>query len=158
MEIFKEIEAENGDFFKIQLTYEERQRNRLRKKDENGYEILIIADRGKVLREGQVFGSSTGKVIQIDCAKEQLLHIVCEKPMELLKVIYHLGNRHAKVQIKNCSVRILADPILEDMVSGIGAKVTKVSDSFEAESGAYVHGNNKKNAATIHEFTDTNEN
>ena len=44
------------------------------------------------------------------------------------------------------------------MVLGIGAQVTKVSDSFEAEPGAYVHGHNKKNVATIHEFTDTNEN
>ena len=158
MEIFKEIKAENGDCFKIALTYEERQKNRLRKIDDNGEEILMLADRGNFLREGQLFGSSTGKVIEIDCAKEELLHIVCEKPIELLKVVYHLGNRHAKVQIGSCSVRVLADPILEDMVLGIGAQVTKVSDSFDAEPGAYVHVNNKKNVATIHEFTDTNEN
>ena len=159
MEIFKMVAVDDYNPLIIYLTYEERQKNRLQKKTESGDDFLMLANRGKFLHCGDFLKSSSGKVIKIDCAKEKLLHITCEEPLTLIKVAYHLGNRHAKVQIQMSYIRVLADSVLEDMVMGIGAKVVRVYDVFNPEVGAYAdHIRNKKSTATIHEFTDKNGN
>lgn len=83
---------------------------------------------------------TNGGAIEVAAAPEKVLHVVCSSSLELARAAYHLGNRHAAVQLGHGFLRIIEDSILEEMLNGLGAKVTKIEAPFEPEPGAYVAG------------------
>jgi urease accessory protein len=121
---------------RLMLAYEERQKSRLRAKLESGEEVALVLPRGNVLRGGDVVKATDGRVIEIVSAPEKLLHI---ESSSLAKVAYHLGNRHVPVQVGEGFLRIAEDHVLEDMLRGLGARVSHVEAPFEPEAGAYGH-------------------
>jgi urease accessory protein len=118
------------------LSFEQRQKSRLRAKLESGEEIALVLPRGNVLRGGDVVKSADGRVVEIVSAPEKLLHIEADS---LARVAYHLGNRHVPVQVGDGFLRIAEDHVLEHMLHGLGARVSHVEAPFEPESGAYGH-------------------
>jgi len=118
------------------LPFEERQKSRLHARLENGEEVALVLPRGKVLRNGDVVKAPDGRAIEIVSAPEKLLHIEADS---LARVAYHLGNRHVAVQVGDGFLRIAEDHVLEDMLRGLGARVTHVEAPFEPEAGAYGH-------------------
>ena len=122
---------------KIALTYEERQKSRLRLRLESGEELAISRPRGSVLRGGDMVQTTSGTSVEIVSAPEKLLHIEADS---LARVAYHLGNRHVPVQVGAAFLRIAQDHVLEEMVKGLGASVTRVEAPFEPEAGAYGGG------------------
>ena len=121
---------------KISLTYEQRQKSRLRVRLESGEEVAISRPRGSVLRAGERVQTTSGATVEIECAPEKLLHIEADS---LARLAYHLGNRHVPVQVGERFLRIAEDHVLEEMVRKLGARVTHVEAPFEPESGAYSH-------------------
>ncbi len=58
-----------------------------------------------------------------------------------MRLAWHLGNRHTDVQIAGARLRIRRDHVLEEMVAGLGAKVTAVDAPFDPEPAApQAHG------------------
>lgn len=121
---------------RLVLPFEERQKSRLRARLESGEEVALVLPRGKVLRGGDRVTTTDGRVVEIVGAAEKLLHIEADS---LARVAYHLGNRHVPVQVGNGFLRIAEDHVLEDMLRGLGARVTHVEAPFEPEAGAYGH-------------------
>jgi urease accessory protein len=119
---------------RLVLPFEERQRSRLRARLESGEEVALVVPRGKVLRSGDVVRTAGGREIEIVSAAEKLLHIEADS---LARVAYHLGNRHVAVQVGDGFLRIAEDHVLEQMLRGLGARVTHVEAPFEPEAGAY---------------------
>ena len=119
---------------RLVLPFEERQRSRLRARLESGEEVALVVPRGKVLRSGDVVRTAGGREIEIVSAPEKLLHIEADS---LARVAYHLGNRHVAVQVGDGFLRIAEDHVLEQMLRGLGARVTHVEAPFEPEAGAY---------------------
>ena len=128
--------AEVFPFLKIALTYEQRQKSRLRVRLDSGGEVAISRPRGSVLRAGERVQTTTGATVEIVSAPEKLLHIEADS---LARLAYHLGNRHVPVQVGEWFLRIGEDHVLEEMVRKLGARVTHVEAPFEPESGAYSH-------------------
>jgi len=128
--------AEVLSLLKIALTYEQRQKSRLRVRLDSGEEVAISRARGSVLRAGERIQTTSGATVEIVCAPEKLLHIEADS---LARVAYHLGNRHVPVQVGERFLRIAEDHVLEEMVRKLGARVTRVEAPFEPESGAYSH-------------------
>lgn len=120
---------------KVALTYEQRQKSRLRLRLETGEEVAISRPRGTVLRNGDKLQTAHG-AIEIVSAPEKLLHIEADS---LTRVAYHLGNRHVAVQVGASFLRIAEDHVLEAMARKLGARVSHVEAPFEPESGAYGH-------------------
>lgn len=120
----------------VVLSFEQRQRSRLRVKLASGDEVAFVLPRGEVRRAGDRIAATDGRVFEVVPAPERLLHV--ESP-ELARVAYHLGNRHVAVQIGDGFLRIAEDHVLEHMLEHLGAKVTRVEAPFEPESGAYQH-------------------
>lgn len=118
------------------LSFEQRQKSRLRAKLESGEEVALVLPRGTVLRGGDRVTTTDGRVVEIVGAPEKLLHIESES---LAKVAYHLGNRHVAVQVGQGYLRIAEDHVLEDMLRRLGARVSHVEAPFEPEAGAYGH-------------------
>lgn len=122
---------------RLVLTFDERQKSRLRARSEGGEEVALLLERGKVRRGGERVTATDGKVYEIVAMREKLLHIESDA---LVRVAYHLGNRHIPVQVGAGFLRIAEDHVLEQMVKGLGAKVTHVEAPFEPETGAYGGG------------------
>lgn len=59
---------------------------------------------------------------------------------DLARYAWHIGNRHTPCQIEAARLVIRADHVLEHMLLGLGARVTRVSEPFIPEKGAYGMG------------------
>ncbi len=138
------------------LPFEMRQKSRLRATVSDGEEIGLFLDRGTVLRGGDCVRAQDGRVVRIVAADEDLLEVRCADADALVRAAYHLGNRHATVQIGAGWLRIAADEVLAAMLLGMGATVRAVRAPFEPEAGAYAadhaHSGAARHAGIIHDF------
>jgi len=121
---------------RLVLSFEQRQKSRLRVRAESGEEVALVLERGRTLRGGERVTTTDGRVVEIVGAPEKLLHIEADS---LARIAYHLGNRHVPVQVGEDFLRIAEDQVLERMLRGLGARVTHVVAPFEPEAGAYGH-------------------
>lgn len=126
------------------LPFELREKSRLRAKLVSGEDVAIFTTRGTVLRNGELLQGDDGRVIKIIAAPEHTFHVTCDDAQTLLRCAFHLGNRHTQVEIgthgKAGFLRIRRDPVLRDMLTGLGAVVTEEEAPFEPEAGAYGGG------------------
>jgi urease accessory protein len=81
-----------------------------------------------------------GSIVLVAGKPEPLLEIAAASPHELARLAWHIGNRHTDVQIVGECLRIRRDHVLEDMLRGLGAKLTPIDAPFDPEHGAYGHG------------------
>jgi urease accessory protein len=143
---------------KLSLPYEQRQKRWLRARLVSGEQVALKLRRGETLRGGDLLAAPNGGAIEVAAAPEKVLHVVCSSSLELARAAYHLGNRHAAVQLGSGFLRIIDDAVLEEMLRGLGAKVTKIEAPFEPEPGAYggAHAHASDDASSeygrIHEY------
>ena len=78
-----------------------------------------------------------GRLIEVVAAPEPLLEIRGRDPHHLVRVAWHLGNRHLPTQIMAKGLRIRRDHVIEAMVKGLGARVIEIEAPFDPEGGAY---------------------
>ena len=150
---FKKIKYWEGNCQKIFLNHEQRKSGRLKLKYKDREDIFITGDRSEVILNGDYYMSVSGSVILIESAKEKLLHIETRRKIDLLKIAYHLGNRHSPIQINHSWLRILDDPVLTHIVQGLGGVTKSIEDAFEPELGAYAnHTTARASGALIHQF------
>ena len=153
MEIFKTISWEEQPSLTLPLTYDQRCKSRVQTILADGQEVVIVADRGERLDKGKLLKSGSGRVLLIVGAMESLLHVIANNSINLSKIAYHLGNRHARIQIDQNWLRITPDLVLSRMIKGLGGETSEVLDVFEPEPGAYSgHPKSSIGAAVIHEF------
>jgi len=152
----KRIPPQSGFDALLALPFEQRQKSRLRTTVAGGEEIGLFLERGIVLRGGDCLRADDGRVVRVVAAPEDLLEIRCADPEALARAAYHLGNRHAPVQVGNGWLRIAADEVLAGMLRGQGATVTPVAAPFEPEAGAYggrhAHDGETMHGGIIHDF------
>jgi urease accessory protein len=126
------------------LPYELREKSRLRAQLTSGEDVAVFTVRGTVLRNGDLLRGDDGRVVRIVAAKEATYRVECVTPRDLLRCAFHLGNRHTQAQVAGEAasgfLRIRKDPVLKDMLQGLGATVTEEEAPFEPESGAYGGG------------------
>jgi urease accessory protein len=121
----------------LTLPFELRQKSRLLATLDSGRQIALALPRGHVLRNGALLLASDGAAIEIRSAKEELSVVDSPDPSALIRVAYHLGNRHVALQIEPRGLAYLHDHVLDDMVRGLGLAPRVEERPFEPESGAY---------------------
>ena len=119
---------------RLTLSFELRQKSRLRARLQSGEEVALILPRGTIMRGGDIVTAVDGRRVEIVSAPEKLLHV---ESASLARAAYHLGNRHVPVQVGEGFLRIAEDHVLEEMLRKLGARVTHVEAPFEPEGGAY---------------------
>ena len=138
---------------RLVLPFELRCRSRLRTRLETGEEAGLFLEPGTVLRGGDRLLGNDGRVVEVVAAPEQLMEARSEDPAQLARLAYHLGNRHVAVEVGPQWLRFAADAVLEQMLVGLGARVTEVVAPFEPEGGAYRHGHGHgRGQPAIHHF------
>ena len=75
--------------------------------------------------------------LEVTAAAEPLLQVTAATPRDLLRLAWHLGNRHLPAQIEPERILIRPDHVIADMLAGLGAVVKDVSEPFDPEGGAY---------------------
>jgi urease accessory protein len=122
------------------LPFEQRERCRQRARLASGEEVALFLVRGTVLRDGDLLLGEGGRVVRIEAALEPTYVVRCGDATLLARCAFHLGNRHTQTQVGPGWLRIRADPVLREMVAGLGADVSEELAKFEPEAGAYGGG------------------
>ncbi|MFP6696798.1 MAG: urease accessory protein UreE [Alphaproteobacteria bacterium] len=125
--------AEDG----VTLAFDDRHRRRIRLHTDKGEEILLDLPKAIAMAHGDGLRISDGRWLAVRAAPEALLEIRCPTPLALLRMAWHLGNRHLPTDVTAERLRIRPDHVIEAMVRGMGAKVVEVIEPFQPEGGAY---------------------
>ncbi len=121
------------------LTFDQREKSRLRATSVGGEEIGVQLRIGTVLSHGDKLQLSDGRVIEVLAAEESLHEVRAESVPALMRIAYHVGNRHVPLQVNDDHLLMLPDHVLKAMVEGLGGAVREVRRPFQPESGAYGH-------------------
>ena len=121
----------------VLLDFDDRHRRRMAMKGTRGLEFLLDLETAVVLRGGDALVLEDGRLVEVVAAPEPLLEIRGRDPQHLVRLAWHLGNRHLPVQIVPDGLLIRADHVIVDMVRGLGAVVEPRRCAFDPEAGAY---------------------
>ncbi|HEY0062908.1 MAG TPA: urease accessory protein UreE, partial [Telluria sp.] len=102
------------------LAYDQREKCRFRARLADGEEVGVFTARGSVLRDGDLLTGEDKRVIRVRAAFEPTYTVYCATPHILARCAFHLGNRHTQTQIGDGFLRIRVDPVLKEMVEGLG--------------------------------------
>jgi urease accessory protein len=121
----------------IVLGFDDRHRRRMAMTGTRGLEFLLDLENAVVLSGGDALVLDDGRLIEVVAAPEPLVEIRGNDPHHLVRVAWHLGNRHLPTQIMAKGLRIRRDHVIEAMVKGLGARVIEIEAPFDPEGGAY---------------------
>ena len=121
----------------ITLPREERYRRRVRWLTDCGRAFLLDLAETTYLPNGAGLLTEDGEMIVVRAAAEDLLKISAPSSIELMRIAWHIGNRHTPAEITEHAIYILPDHVLAAMVEGLGGSVESTSRPFEPEGGAY---------------------
>lgn len=125
----------------VVLDFDQRHRRRMTMTGVRGLEFLLDLPKAQRLRHGDALLLEDGRRVRIKAAPEQLAKITMPAAGSLVRVAWHLGNRHLPVMLAGDHILIRRDHVIEDMVRGLGATVEHVEGPFDPEAGAYAgHG------------------
>jgi urease accessory protein len=124
---------------RVVLDAGDRNRRRIVLTGEQGTRFMLDFPAPVTLRDGDGLMLDDGSVVLVAGAPEALLEVAGPNAFETVRLAWHLGNRHTDVQIVGGKIRIRADHVLEDMLRGLGAQVSKLDAPFDPEP-ASPHG------------------
>ncbi len=125
----------------LTLEFGDRHRRRIRLEDDAGEPLLLDLPRATLLADGDALVLENGDLVRVRAAPENVLDIAPQDLEHGLRIAWHVGNRHVPLQVlPGGSLRILADHVLANMLTGLGARLVERSAPFDPEAGAYADG------------------
>jgi urease accessory protein len=134
----------------VVLDFDDRHRRRMAMTGTRGLEFLLDLENAVALRGGDALVLEDGRLIEVVAAAEPLLEIRGADPLHLVRVAWHLGNRHLPTQIMPKGLRIRRDHVIEAMVKGLGARIIEIEAPFDPEGGAYASSHAHASEAHAH--------
>ena len=124
----------------VVLDFDERHRRRIAMTGTGGLDFLLDLPDAIALRGGDALVLDDGSLVEVVAAAEPLIEIRGRTPGELVRLAWHIGNRHISAQIMPKALRIRGDHVIEEMLRGLGAAVVEIEAPFDPEGGAYAGG------------------
>lgn len=116
----------------------------------HGDDVLVDFPEPVTLDDRGALELADGRLVEVIAGEEKLYEVRGRDATHLMQLCWHIGNRHAKAQIERDGngdrILILRDPVLRDMLAGLGAQVAEVSEPFHPLEGAYHHGHAESHA------------
>ena len=128
----------------LTLDFDARHRRRFRLTADQGDDILLDLPQAIAMADGDGLQLDDGRWLRVQAAPEDLVEIGHEDPIQLMRLAWHLGNRHLPTEIQDHVLRIRPDHVIEDMLRGFGADLQRVQAAFQPEGGAYGQGHHHK--------------
>jgi urease accessory protein len=121
----------------VTIPYLDRHRRRIRLVADSGESFLLDLPRAYHLVEGDGLELEGGGYLRVSAAAEPLFEITAASRKDLLRIAWHLGNRHLPVQIAGERLRIRPDHVIAEMVTVLGGWIVELEAPFDPEAGAY---------------------
>ena len=121
----------------VTLEHSERRLRRKLLRLSGGDEIMVDFPQTLTLDHGATLELEDGRIAGIVAAHEQLYDVRGKDAAHLVRLAWHIGNRHTSAQLEDSRILIKRDHVLKTMLEGLGATVTNVTEPFFAEHGAY---------------------
>jgi urease accessory protein len=121
----------------VTLAYLDRHRRRIRLVTDSGETFLLDLRHPRHLADGDGIELDSGGYIRVRAAPEPVLEIAADDHASLVRIAWHLGNRHLPLQVAGDRLRIRADHVIAEMVAGLGGHLSARDAPFDPESGAY---------------------
>jgi urease accessory protein len=122
----------------VVLEFDDRHRRRVAMTGTRGLEFLLDLPETVALRGGDALVLDDGRLVEVVAAPERLIELRGVDPRQMVRLAWHLGNRHLPVQIAGKHLRIRRDHVIEEMVKGLGASVVEIEAPFDPQGGAYI--------------------
>ena len=126
----------------LTLDFDARHRRRIRLTTDQGQDILLDLPKAVAMADGDGLQLDDGTWLEITAAGESLIEVRHEDRHQLLRLAWHLGNRHLPTEISEDALRIRPDHVIEEMLRGFGAGLEKIQEAFQPEGGAYSASHN----------------
>ncbi|MCX5494653.1 urease accessory protein UreE [Kaistia dalseonensis] len=124
----------------VLLDFDARHRRRVAMSAKGGTAFLLDLPEAVALAHGDGLLLEDGRIVAVEAAPEALVEVTAENQAHLVRIAWHLGNRHLPTQLLGDRLRIRRDHVIEAMLVGLGAIVTPIDAAFDPEGGAYGHG------------------
>ena len=118
---------------RVVLDADDRQRRRAVLKGEGGAEFLLDFASPVTLRDGDGLVLDDGSIVRVAGQAESLVEIATKRAPDIVRIAWHIGNRHTDMQVIGEKLRIRRDHVLEDMLKGLGASVVPLDGPFDPE-------------------------
>lgn len=120
----------------VVLDYDARLIRRKRLETAGGGSFMVDLPETVSLNEGDAFALIDGRIIEVRAAIEPVVIITGDLP----RLAWHIGNRHTPCEVIKTHLVIRRDPVLENMLRGLGANLAMQIAPFRPEGGAYGFG------------------
>lgn len=117
--------------------YEGRHRRRVMLVLATGEKALLDLEHARLLHDGDGLKLDDGRIVLVKAEPEELMEVTGHDALHLLRLAWHLGNRHLPAAIDTTRILIRRDHVIANMVQGLGGHVRMVDAPFEPETGAY---------------------
>ena len=121
----------------VTLAHDERRLRRKLLVGAAGTEVMVDFPSTVPLDHNGALELDNGELVGVIAAQEPLYEIRAKDAGHLLRLAWHIGNRHTPAQLEQGRILIKRDHVLKTMLEGLGATVTNISEPFFAEHGAY---------------------
>ena len=125
---------------RVVLDAGDRRRRRVTLTGEGGTAFLLDLPHAAALRDGDGLVLEDGAIVRVTGKPEPLVEITATSAHDLARLAWHICNRHTDMQVMGDTLRIRRDHVLEDMLRGLGARMSALEAPFDPEHGAYGHG------------------
>jgi urease accessory protein len=124
----------------LTLDFDARHRRRIVLTTDGGEEVLLDLERAVAMAHADGLQLDDGEWISVLAAAEPVVEVAAAKEADLLRLTWHIGNRHLPAEITAKAIYIRPDAVIEAMLSDLGATLKRRDRSFQPERGAYGQG------------------
>jgi urease accessory protein len=135
----------------LTLDFDSRHRRRFRLITDQGDDVLLDLREAVAMADGDGLRLDDGRWLKIQAALEDIVEVRHQDPFQLMRLAWHLGNRHLPTEIRGNVLLIRPDHVIEDMLHGFGADLQKARAAFQPEGGAYGHHHKDNDGQHHHE-------
>ncbi len=133
-------EGGTPDGLTVTLTQDQRYRRRIALKADQGLDFLLDLPETVLLRHGDELQLEDGRHVRVQAVPEALLEVTAQDAHHMVRLAWHLGNRHLEAQIEETRILIRPDHVIAEMLAKLGAQISTVTEPFNPEGGAYGSG------------------
>jgi urease accessory protein len=121
----------------LTLDFDARHRRRILLTSDHGEDFLLDLPKAVPMADGDGLQLEDGRWLKVQAAAEPIVEVRHKDSNQLVRLAWHLGNRHLPTEIRDQVLRIRPDHVIEDMLHGFGADLVKVQAPFQPGGGAY---------------------
>ena len=129
-----------GRMLNLTLCSEQRKILRGRKFSDCNKELFLQLPREGIIKDGDIFRTNQENIfICVKARIENLFQIYISSKLNMLKLTYHLGNRHVRMEINDNYLFVKEDHVIKNLLESFDAEIKLVNKKFFPEIGAFYH-------------------